>query len=148
MSRDYEAERLFAEWLEAMESHGASVNFGSFVGATTVRILGMGEAMGEAGSPERRLMQQAVRQAMEDGAFGIGSALIYPPGNFASTGELIAINRAAAPYGGVYITHLRSEADNFLEAIDEAIEIGTAPRCPGYAPAPAPAARLPVTDRR
>ncbi len=120
----------FAEWLEAMESHGASVNFGSFVGATTVRILGMGEAMGEAGSPERRLMQQAVRQAMEDGAFGIGSALIYPPGNFASTGELIAINRAAAPYGGVYITHLWSEADNFLEAIDEAIEIGTAAGVP------------------
>jgi dihydroorotase/N-acyl-D-amino-acid deacylase len=70
-------------------------------------------------------MRDAVRQSMEDGAFGVGSALIYPPGNFASTEELIAINEAAAPYGGVYITHMRSEADNFLEAIDEAIEIGT-----------------------
>jgi dihydroorotase/N-acyl-D-amino-acid deacylase len=69
-------------------------------------------------------MQEAVKNAMEDGAFGIGSALIYPPGNFASTGELIAINRAAAPYGGVYITHMRSEADRFLEAIDESIRIG------------------------
>ena len=115
----------FGEWMRAMEEHGASVNFGSFVGATTLRVLGMGQAMGEAGSPQRRVMQRAVRQAMEDGAFGIGSALIYPPGNFASTDELISINSAAAPYGGVYITHLRSEADNFLEAIDEAIRIGT-----------------------
>lgn len=115
----------FGEWMDAMGAHGASVNYGSFVGATTIRLLGMGQAMGEAGSAERRVMQRAVRQSMEDGAFGIGSALIYPPGNFASTEELISINAAAAPYGGVYITHLRSEADNFLEAIDEAIEIGT-----------------------
>lgn len=114
----------FGEWMAAMEAHGGSVNFGSFVGATTIRVLGMGEAMGEAGSAERRLMQRAVRQSMEDGAFGIGSALIYPPGNFASTDELISINAAAAPYGGVYITHMRSEADSYLEAIDEAIEIG------------------------
>lgn len=115
----------FADWMRAMEDHRASVNFGSFVGASTIRVLGMGMAMGVAGSAERRAMQQAVRQAMRDGAFGIGSALVYPPGNFASTDELISINAAAAPFGGVYITHLRSEADNFLEAIDEAIEIGT-----------------------
>jgi N-acyl-D-amino-acid deacylase len=115
----------FGDWMSAMEAHGGSVNFGSFVGATTIRVLGMGEAMGKAGGPEVSAMQDAVRQSMEDGAFGIGSALIYPPGNFASTEELIAINSAAAPYGGVYITHMRSEADNFLEAIDEAIKIGT-----------------------
>lgn len=115
----------FGQWMAAMEAHGASVNFGSFVGASTLRVLGMGLAMGEAGSPQRRLMQQAVRQSMEDGAFGIASALVYPPGNFASTSELISINAAAAPYGGVYITHMRSEADNYLEAIAEAIEIGT-----------------------
>ncbi len=115
----------FGEWIEAMERHGSSVNVGSFVGGSTIRILGMGLAMGEARSPERRLMQQAVRESMEDGAFGVATALVYPPGNFASTEELISINSAAAPYGGVYITHMRSEADNFLEAIDEAIEIGT-----------------------
>jgi N-acyl-D-amino-acid deacylase len=115
----------FAEWMDAMEAHGASVNFGSFVGASTIRVLGMGMAMGEAGSPERRVMQQAVRQSMRDGAFGVASALVYPPGNFASTEELISVNSAAAPFGGVYITHMRSEADYFLEAIDEAIEIGT-----------------------
>jgi len=115
----------FGDWMDAMESHGGSVNFGSFVGATTIRVLGKGEAMGPAAAPELRAMQDAVRQSMEDGAFGIGSALIYPPGNFASTDELVAINQAAAPYGGVYITHMRSEADRYLEAIDEAIEIGT-----------------------
>ena len=115
----------FAEWIEAMELHKASVNFGSFVGGSTIRIVGMGMAMGEAGAPEQRVMQEAVRQSMEDGAFGVATALVYPPGNFASTDELISINEAMAPYGGVYITHLRSEADNFLEAIDEALEIGT-----------------------
>lgn len=114
----------FGEWIEAMEDHKASVNFGSFVGGSTIRVFGMGMAMGEAGDRERRAMQQAVRQSMEDGAFGIATALVYPPGNFASTDELISINEAMAPYGGVYITHLRSEADNFLEAIDEALEIG------------------------
>ena len=115
----------FGDWMKAMESHGASVNVGSFVGASTIRVLGKGQAMGEADAEELGLMQDAVRQSMEDGAFGVASALIYPPGNFASTQELIEINRAAAPYGGVYITHLRSEADYFLEAIDEAIDIGT-----------------------
>ncbi|HIC14001.1 MAG TPA: D-aminoacylase, partial [Gemmatimonadetes bacterium] len=120
----------FGDWMRAMEAHGTSVNVGSFVGATTIRVLGKGEAMGEASAGELALMQDAVRQSMEDGAFGVASALIYPPGNFASTQELIEINRAAAPYGGVYITHLRSEADYFLEAIDEAIDIGTSAGVP------------------
>jgi dihydroorotase/N-acyl-D-amino-acid deacylase len=115
----------FGDWMAAMERHGASVNFGSFVGATTIRIFGMGEAMGLAGSPERRLMQQAVRQSMEHGAFGVATALIYPPGSYANTDELLSVVAASAPYGGVYITHLRSEGDNLLEAINEAIEIGT-----------------------
>lgn len=115
----------FGEWMEAMERHGASVNFGSFVGASTVRVLGMGQRMGAAGSPERREMQRAVRQSMQEGAFGVASALIYPPGAFAGTDELISVTAAAAPFGGMYITHLRSEADRLLEAIDEAIEVGT-----------------------
>lgn len=122
--RSFSGPRSFDAWLRAMEEHGASVNVGSFVGATTIRELGMGEAMGAAGPAAMARMQQAVDDAMRDGAFGIGSALIYPPGNFASTAELVAINEAAAPYGGVYITHMRSEADQYLEAIDEAIEIG------------------------
>jgi dihydroorotase/N-acyl-D-amino-acid deacylase len=128
--RSFAGPRAFDEWIGAMEDHGASVNFGSFVGATTIRLLGKGNAMGAANETQLEVMRAGVRNAMEDGAFGIGSALIYPPGNFASTEELIRINEAAAPYGGVYITHMRSEADRFLEAIDEAIEIGVAAGVP------------------
>ena len=123
--RRFSGPRGFDGWLTAMEEHGGSVNMGSFVGATTIRILGKGESMGPAGDGQLAIMTTAVENAMLDGAFGVGSALIYPPGNFASTDELVAINQAAAPYGGVYITHMRSEADRFLEAIDEAIDIGT-----------------------
>ena len=123
--RSFAGPRAFDEWIGAMEDHGASVNFGSFVGATTIRLLGKGNRMGAANGAQLAVMRDGVTNAMEDGAFGIGSALIYPPGNFASTDELVTINEAAAPFGGVYITHLRSEADRFLEAIDEAIEIGT-----------------------
>jgi len=69
-------------------------------------------------------MRTAMRNAREDGAFGLGTALIYPPGNYASTEELIEIAKVMAPYGGIYITHMRSEADQVLEAMDEAIRIG------------------------
>lgn len=114
----------FDAWLRAMQKHGGSVNFGSFVGAATIRENVKGMAQGAPSSDEVEQMQTLVRQAMEDGAFGIGSALIYPPGNYATTEELIAMAKAMAPYGGVYITHMRSEADQVLEAIDEAIRIG------------------------
>jgi dihydroorotase/N-acyl-D-amino-acid deacylase len=114
----------FSNWLEAMQRHGVSPNVGSFVGASTLRMYGRGMRMGEATAAEIQGMQEAVRRAMQDGAFGIASALIYPPGNFASTQELIALSRAMAPFGGLYITHLRSEADRFLQGIDEAIRIG------------------------
>ena len=114
----------FNNWLEAMEKHGTSPNIGSFLGATTVRMYAKGMAMGTPIPDELEIMQKVTRNAMEDGAFGLASALIYPPGSFAATEELITICKAMAPYGGVYITHLRSEADKFIEGIDEAIEIG------------------------
>lgn len=114
----------FGDWLEYMVLRGASQNIGSFLGNGTVRVYGKGGAMGPASPAEIDTMQNMVRRAMEDGAFGIASALIYPPNTYASTDELIAINKAAAPYGGVYITHMRSEGDKFLEAMDEAIRIG------------------------
>ncbi len=122
--RDFQGPRGFDKWLRAMESHGAAPNFGSFVGASTIRMYGKGMAPGEATAAELDSMRTAVRDAMEDGAFGLASALIYPPGNYASTGELIEIAKAMAPYGGVYITHMRSEGNAWLEAIDEAIRIG------------------------
>jgi dihydroorotase/N-acyl-D-amino-acid deacylase len=84
----------------------------------------MGMAMGVAGAAALDSMRTALARAMEDGALGLGSALIYPPGNFAGTAELVAVSRAMAPHGGIYITHLRSEADAILEAMDEAIRIG------------------------
>lgn len=116
--------RGFDRWLRAMERHGASVNFGSFIGSGTLRAYAKGMATGEPTEAELNLMREAVRNAMKDGAFGIASALIYPPNNYSSTNELIETSKAMAPYGGVYITHMRSEADRLLEAIDEAIEIG------------------------
>lgn len=116
--------RRFSEWLSAMEQHRSSSNFGSFIGAATLRAYGKGMSMGKATQSEVRAMQEAATQAMQDGAFGIASALIYPPGSYADTKELIEVVKVIAPYGGVYISHIRSEGDRLLEAIDEAIEIG------------------------
>ncbi len=114
----------FDDWLRAMEAQGISPNVGSFVGAGTIREYGMAMAMGAPDRATIDSMQEAVRRAMQDGAFGLASALIYPPGNYAATEELIAESRAMAPFGGVYITHMRSEADRFLKGIDETLRIG------------------------
>ena len=121
----FSGERGFDQWLRAMEARGTSVNQGSFLGGGTLRSYAVGSRMGEASAAELDTMKAVVRRAMEDGAFGVATALIYVPGNFASTEELGEVAAEMAPYGGVYITHLRSEANNLLEAIDEAIEIGT-----------------------
>jgi N-acyl-D-amino-acid deacylase len=107
-----------------MQAHGISPNVGSFVGASTIREYAMGLRMGGAPAAQMDSMRAAMRRGMEDGAFGLGSALIYPPGNYASTEELIEISKAMSPYGGLYITHMRSEADRYLEALDEAMRIG------------------------
>ena len=123
-SKEFPNPHGFDAWLRAMQKHGASINFGSFAGASTIREQVKGMAQGVPSPAEVEQMQTLVRQAMEDGAFGIGSVLIYPPGNYATTAELIAMAKAMAPFGGVYITHMRSEADQLLEAIDEAIRIG------------------------
>src|SRR5512146_2470879 len=121
----------FDAWLTAMQAHGISQNVGSFVGAGTIRQYGMAERMGPATGATLDSMRAAVRRAMEDGAFGLASALIYPPNTFASTNELIEESKAMAPYGGVYITHMRSEADHLLEAIDEVIQIAKQAGVPG-----------------
>lgn len=123
-ARRFQGDRGFDAWLRAMEAHGVSPNVGAFVGASTLRQYGMGLKMGAAGPAPLDSMRAALKRAMEDGAFGLGSALIYPPGNFASTEELIEVAKAMAPYGGLYITHMRSEADQVLEGIDEALRIG------------------------
>jgi dihydroorotase/N-acyl-D-amino-acid deacylase len=122
--RSFAGSRGFAVWLAAMAQHHASVNFGSFIGAGTVRAYAKGQAEGPATAAELDTMRAVVRRAMEDGAFGVASALIYPPGSYASTAELVEEAKAMAPYGGVYITHMRSEGDRLLEAVDEALTIG------------------------
>jgi N-acyl-D-amino-acid deacylase len=122
--RKFEGPHGFDAWLRAMQAHGISPNVGSFVGASTIREYAMGLHMGAAPAAQMDSMRAAMRRGMEDGAFGLGSALIYPPGNYASTEELIEISKAMSPYGGVYITHMRSEADRYLEALDEAMRIG------------------------
>ena len=114
----------FGNWLDAMAAHSTSPNVGSFLGAETVRMYAKGKAQGPASPAELDTMRAVTRRAMEDGAFGVGSALIYPPGAYASTDELIEIARAMAPYGGLYITHMRSEGDRLLEGVAEAIRIG------------------------
>jgi len=122
--RSFAGPRGFGAWLHAMAQHHASVNFGSFIGAGTVRAYAKGQAEGPATPAELDTMRAVVRRAMEDGAFGVASALIYPPGSYASTAELVEEAKAMAPYGGVYITHMRSEGDRLLEAVDEALTIG------------------------
>ena len=114
----------FGKWLEYMVARGTSQNVGSFLGDGTLRVYAKGEEEGPLSPAELDSMRAAVRNAMADGAFGLASALIYPPNTYASTEELIEAAKAMAPYGGVYITHMRSEGDKFLEAMDEAIRIG------------------------
>ncbi|MEO8453452.1 MAG: D-aminoacylase [Gemmatimonadota bacterium] len=114
----------FGKWLEAMERHGISVNAGSYLGATTVRAYTMGQREGTPNAAELDSMKAVVEDAMTDGAFGISSALIYPPGSYAGTDELITMAKAMAPLHGSYITHMRSEESALLTAMDEAIRIG------------------------
>jgi len=96
------------------------------VGAATVRIHEIGEANRAPTPEELGRMEALVRQAMEEGALGVGSALIYAPGSYAKTDELKALVGAAAPYGGGYVSHMRSEGDKLLEAIDELVDISRA----------------------
>lgn len=114
----------FAAWLEAMEKHGNSVNVGSYLGATTVRAYAMGQKEGAPDASQLDSMRAIVRGAMQDGAFGISSALIYPPGSYAGTEELVEMAKAMATLHGTYISHIRSEESRLLGAMDEAIRIG------------------------
>lgn len=120
----YRGAHGFGTWLADMERHGISVNAGSYLGAETVRTYAMGQQEGAADAARLDTMRTLVKNAMTDGAFGISSALIYPPGAYASTEELIEQAKAMAPLHGTYITHMRSEESGLLTAIDEAVRIG------------------------
>lgn len=109
--------------LQAFVDRGVSLNVASFVGAATVRVNVLGEDDVQPTSEQLTKMKGLVRQAMEDGAMGVGSALIYAPGTFAKTDELTALVTEAGRCGGYYISHMRSEGDHIFEATDELIEI-------------------------
>ena len=118
------------EYLETLERRGVSVNVASFVGATTVRVHELGYADRAPDSAQLARMQQLVRQAMEEGALGVGSSLIYAPAFYARTDELVALASAAAPYGGMYISHMRSEGNRLLESVDELLAIARGANIP------------------
>jgi len=114
----------FDGWLREMEAGGVALNVGSFLGGTTVRRYAMGLAQGSPTPAQLDTMRAVTARAMTEGAFGVATGLIYPPGSYAGTEELIEISRVVAEYGGIYITHMRSESYGILDAIEEAIRIG------------------------
>jgi len=115
--------RSLGEYFKHLEKLGVSPNFASFVGATTVRTYVIGNANRKATNQEMEKMKSLVKQAMEEGAIGLGSSLIYAPADFASTEELIELSKVASRYGGMYITHMRSESDKILPALNETFRI-------------------------
>ena len=111
------------EYLQSLIKRGISPNVASFIGATTVRINHIGYEDRAPTDEELTSMKQMVRQAMEDGALGVGSSLIYAPAFYSTTEELIALCKVASEYNGLYISHMRSEGNRLLESIDELIRI-------------------------
>ncbi|HLX67634.1 MAG TPA: hypothetical protein VKR41_11585, partial [Puia sp.] len=118
------------DYLQTLQTKGVSTNVASFVGAATIRenVVGFDDRTPDSAQLEK--MKTLTRQAMEDGALGIGSALIYAPGSYAKTPELIAICKVAAAYGGCYISHIRSEGNQLLQGADELIRISHDARIP------------------
>ena len=111
------------EYLQFLEDKGISTNVASFIGATTLRVNAVGYENRAPNVEELELMKDLVHQGMKEGAMGIGSSLIYAPAFYSSTEELIEICKVAADYGGMYISHMRSEGNKLLESVDELLTI-------------------------
>jgi len=118
------------EYLDYLVRRGISTNVASFVGAATVREYALGYDNRPPNAEELELMRKLVRQSMEEGALGVGSALIYAPGYYAKTDELVELCKVASTYGGMYISHIRNEGNGLLEAIDELLKISREARIP------------------
>ena len=116
--------RTLGEGLLWMENNGVSTNIGSFVGATTVRIHEVGYDDREPTADELQNMKNLVEEAMQEGAMGLGTSLIYAPAFYASTDELIELSKVVSRYNGIYISHIRSEGNRFVESVEELITIG------------------------
>ena len=122
--------RTFHEYFARLEKQGMGINLASYVGATQGRRMVLGDDDRAPNATELERMQTLVRDAMRDGAVGISTALQYAPAPYASTEELIALAAEAAKFGGIYATHMRSEADAIIPAVDEAVRIGREARIP------------------
>ena len=114
----------FRHWLEAMEETGVSPNVGSYLAGGTLRQYARGMDMGDSSPDELDIMRRIMAEAMEDGAFGVTYALIYPPDHFVSTDEIVEVCKVVARYNGTYITHMRSESQWIIEGLEETLEIG------------------------
>ncbi len=114
----------FGDWLQSVEDAGVAPNIGSFLGGGTLRAVGKGMEMGRPSADELAVMQRTMAEAMEDGAFGVSYALIYPPDSYTDTHELIEICKVVSRYNGLYCTHMRSESERLFEGLAEALTIG------------------------
>src|SRR5580698_349216 len=112
------------QYFTRIEKQGMGINLASYVGATSVRRMVLGDANVQPTTAQLEEMKSLVAQAMQDGAVGVSTALQYAPAPYAKTDELIALASEASKYGGIYATHMRSEGDQVLESIDEAVDIG------------------------
>ncbi|WP_422059044.1 N-acyl-D-amino-acid deacylase family protein [Sphingopyxis sp.] len=118
------------DYLTSLEKRGIATNVASFVGAATVRVHELGEDDVDPSPEQLARMRLLVRQAMNEGALGVGSSLIYAPGSYAETDELVALMTEAGKCGGMYISHMRSEGDRLEEAVDELIAIARRSKAP------------------
>lgn len=122
--------RTLDDYMRVVEKRHSAINFAFYIGAASAREVVLGDADRAPNAAELAKMQTLVDDAMKSGAVGLSSALIYPPGRFASTEELIALSRSAGKYGGAYWTHLRSESADMNAALDEAFRIGREAKVP------------------
>jgi dihydroorotase/N-acyl-D-amino-acid deacylase len=120
----------FRQYFARLENQGMGINLGSFVGATQVRRMVLGDDNRAPSQAELEQMRSLVRESMKDGAVGVSTSLQYAPAPYATTEELIALAAESAPFGGVYATHLRSEGGAIIVALDEAIRIGREAKVP------------------
>src|SRR5580658_3079954 len=116
--------RTFREYFARLEKQGMGINLASYVGATQVRRMVLGDDDRAPNADELARMKALVRQAMQEGAVGLSTSLQYAPAPYASTEELIALAAEAARFGGIYATHIRNESDSIIPALDEAFRIG------------------------
>src|SRR4051812_35910910 len=116
-------------YFAAIEKHGAAINVATLIGHNTILKATKGDRAGELTAEQMARAKEMIAQAMHDGAVGMSTGLIYPPGQFSSTEEIIELQKVAAGSGGIYASHMRSEGSNILSAIDEALRIGREANC-------------------